>query len=156
VLLAMMFSMVVCAPLGGRISERLGARAVAVFGSATALAGVLLLPDVGRIATAADAVVPLVLMGAGLGLSSAPTQASAVSAVSSSQSGMASGALGTMRYLSGVVGIGVLGMLLRDAVPSDPAAYLDAQRSALWIFSGALLLATGASALLPGRAPRSA
>jgi MFS family permease len=153
VLLVMMISMVACAPLGGRASERIGARGVAVIGTALGLGGVLLLASSSFDSTT-DALVPLGLLGVGLGLASAPAQAAALSAIAREQSGMASGALSTLRYLGGVVGIGALGVVLQGAGEVSPAAQLDAHRTALWVFAAAMLVALLPAALLPGRGTR--
>jgi MFS family permease len=146
VLLGMLISMVLCAPLGGRVSERFGARAVAVAGTTLALGGILLLAA-SDLSSARDALGPLIVLGVGLGLASAPSQASALSAAPRERSGMASGALSTLRYLGGVIGIGVLGVVLGDG----GAGELGAHRTALRIFAAAMLLAVLPSALLPGR-----
>jgi MFS family permease len=151
VLLAMMLSMVICSPIGGRASERFGARAVAVAGTLAILGGLLLLAQVAATATALGAVPALVLVGAGLGLASAPAQSSAVSAISSHQSGMAAGALSTMRYIGGVAGIGALGFILRDSALLEGSAALEVHLHAVWLFAGVMLVAVLPSALLPGR-----
>jgi MFS family permease len=155
VLLGMMISMVACAPLGGRISERLGARTVAVGGTALGVAGLVLLAST-ELGRPADAIWPLVLLGIGLGVTGAPAQAAALSAVERGQSGMASGALSTLRYLGGVVGIVALGQVLRDAAEVDRATALAAHHAALRVFIGALILALIPAALLPGRVPQHA
>jgi len=66
-----------------------------------------------------DALLPLVLLGIGMGITGAPSQAAALSAVSRSQAGMASGALSTMRYLGGVVGASLGGAVLAAGVTGD-------------------------------------
>jgi MFS family permease len=149
VLLGMMLAMVVCAPLGGRLSERLGARGVALLGTALS-AGAMLALDAHRILRPQDALIQLVLLGLGLGLTSAPAQAAALSAVEHRQSGMASGALSTLRYLGGVVGIGVLGVVLGGGTEGTVAG-AAAHQTALRLFAVALLLALLPAALLPGR-----
>jgi MFS family permease len=150
-LIAMMLSMVVCAPVGGRASERLGARAVAVPGTLAALAGLLLLTRLGPLDAPPDAVPALILIGAGLGLASAPTQSSALGAIPRRQSGMAAGALSTMRYLGGVIGIGLLGATLRDLAGASSAALLAAHQQAVWLYCAVMLASTLLAALLPGR-----
>jgi len=155
VLLAMMLSMVVAAPLGGRASEKLGARAVALVGTSSSLAGLLLLTNLAGIAKPSDAVFALVLMGTGLGLANAPAQASALSAVDRGQAGMAAATLSMMRYVGGIVGIGILGAVL-SGVPADIGLQaLPAHRSAIVIFCAAMALALVPAALLPGRAARA-
>jgi MFS family permease len=149
-LLAMMLSMVVCSPLGGRAEECVGARATVILGTSAMLAGLLLLTRVGPVAAPEDVCLALVLIGAGLGLASAPVQASALGAVSRVQSGMAAGALSTMRYLGGIAGIGALGVILRDAVHADAALVLTAHRSTIWLYCVVTLVSMLPAALLPG------
>jgi MFS family permease len=151
VLIAMMLSMVVCSPLGGRASERYGARALAVAGTLSMLAGFLLLVLLQPLATASQAVPALILIGAGLGLAAAPAQSSAISAIPREQSGMAAGAISTMRYVGGIVGIGALGLLLRDAGAGADEAAAAAQVRVLWLSCAVALLAIVPAAGLPGR-----
>jgi len=51
----MMIAMVVCAPLGGRLAERLGARLIALLGCLVSLAGLFLIADFSKLAVPADA-----------------------------------------------------------------------------------------------------
>jgi MFS family permease len=151
-LLVMMLSMVVCSPIGGRASERLGARSLAALGTLTGLGGILLLADLAKMAEPADALPGLFLVGAGLGLSAAPAQATALGAVAREQAGMASGALSTARYLGAVVGIGVLGVALGDlSHAAQPTEVLAAHRTALFWFALAMAIALVPALLLPGR-----
>jgi MFS family permease len=151
-LIALMLGIVACSPLGGRAAERIGTRAPVMLGSLTALAGLLLLTRTGPLATPAGAVTPLLLIGVGLGLASAPVQAAAVSVVSRAQSGMAAGALSTMRYVGGIAGIGALGAILRRTAQAEPALVLRAHQSAIWLSCGVMVVALLAAARLPGRA----
>jgi MFS family permease len=145
VVIGMMAAMVACAPLGGRLAERFGARVIAVLGCLVSLAGVLLLADFSRLVSPRDALAGLILVGVGLGLATSPAQSAAMTAAHRSQAGMAGGALSTSRYLGGVVGISVLGVLLASSggVASHRAA-------ALWYAVG-LVAATGAALLLPAK-----
>lgn len=148
-LLAMMGTMVVVSPLAGRASDRFGPRAVALLGCSLALAGMLLLAarPLGAIA---DAIPALMLLGAGLGLSSAPSQSAAMSDVPRDKSGMAAGLTSTMRYIGGIAGLTVLGLVLTD----DPAAAVVRREhtTAVSIYCAALVLTLGCAWLLPGRA----
>ena len=140
--------MVLAAPLGGKLSDSIGARTVAVGGSLLASAGALDFAVTGGTVIA----VPLVLMGAGVGLATGPAQAAAMSAARTAQAGTAAGALSTMRYLGGVVGSGLVALLA-------DAGFVDDRR--LLIFPVVLLISAAAALWLPGvdrvnRAPRSA
>lgn len=148
VLSAMMLSMVVTAPIAGRLSERLGARALTLGGCLTGALGVLAL-GVLPFPQLSAALPGLILLGLGLGLASAPAQASAMSAVPREQSGMAAGLTSTLRYLGGIVGLAVLGGLQTDQ--HDPVLVLAEHHAALWVFGAALLAAAGCAWALPTR-----
>ena len=144
-LIGMMIAMVVFAPLGGRLAERFGARLIALLGCLVSLAGLFVIADFSRLAVPADALPGLILVGAGLGLATSPSQSAAMSAVDRSQAGMAGGALSTSRYLGGVLGISVLGALLA----ANPG--VASHRSAAVCYEGALALAALAALMLPGK-----
>jgi MFS family permease len=148
-IIGMMVAMVACAPIGGLLSERIGARTTAFAGSLTSLAGLSLIGTFEAVHAPADVLGGLVLMGAGLGLSSAPSQAAAMSAVDRSKAGMAGGALSTARYIGGVLGISVLGLLLNSGAGLAP-------HGAAVRFYGLALIAAALTALfLPGRRRRT-
>lgn len=148
-LLAMMGSMVVASPLAGRASDRFGARAVALTGCSLALAGMVLLAarPLGAIS---DAIPALLMLGAGLGLTSAPSQSAAMSDVPREKSGMAAGLTSTMRYLGGIAGLTVLGLVLTDRPAAD--VVLHEHTTATSIFAASLLLTIGCALLLPAQA----
>ena len=145
-LLAMMAPMVVAGPISGRLVDAIGARVVAATGAAIALAGmiVLLLVPLRSIASPVPA---LVVLGIGFGLSSAPSQSAAMSAVAIERSGVAAGMLSTMRYLGGVVGTLVVGATLRTDAGIDVA--LRGHRHALTVFVVALAAALDSASALP-------
>jgi MFS family permease len=153
VMIAMMLSMVVCSPVGGRLSERVGSRALAVTGTLSMLVGLLLLTRL-DLNGPSDAIPALILMGAGLGLAGPASQSAAVSAIPADRAGMAAGALSTMRYLGGVVGIGALGVILRDVGLGDAAGAPAAHQQAVWLYCAVTAVALLPAALLPGRAGR--
>jgi hypothetical protein len=111
-----------------------------------ALGGMYWFHDWTALATPSDAVPGLVFIGAGVGLSSAPSQAAAMAGSTRANSGMAAGLLSTLRYLGGVVGIALLGALMTD--PTDPRSH-----AAPVIAYGAAL---ACAALLAGWLPPSA
>lgn len=148
-LLAMMGTMVVVSPFAGRASDRFGARAVALAGCSLALGGMILLA-VRPWSALTDAVPALVMLGAGLGLTSAPSQSAAMSDVPREKSGMAAGLTSTMRYVGGIAGLTVLGLVLTDRPAGDAA--MHEHSTAISIFCASLLLTIGCAFLLPGRA----
>ncbi len=107
---------VVAAPIGGRLSDRLGRRLPAVLGMALATLGL------GALWLVAPAAAPLALgailglVGLGLGLAGSPRLAAAMEAIEANRVGMAAGTYFTGRYLGGVVGASVAGAVLGGAV----------------------------------------
>lgn len=148
-LLAMMGAMVVASPVAGRASDRFGARAVALSGCLLALGGMILLAA-RPLSALADAIPALMMLGAGLGLTSAPSQSAAMSDVPRDKSGMAAGLTSTMRYVGGVAGLTVLGLVLTDRPAGD--VVLHEHTTAISIFCVSLLLTIGCAFILPGRA----
>jgi EmrB/QacA subfamily drug resistance transporter len=106
-LMSMSVGMVVLAPIGGRLSDRLGRRIPAAVGMALIATGVTLLPIVRGSDTATPLILCLVLAGTGLGLGSGSLQTSAVESIEVEHAGMASGASSTARYVGSIVGAAV-------------------------------------------------
>jgi EmrB/QacA subfamily drug resistance transporter len=128
--------MVLASPLAGRLSDAIGPRIVAVAGAAAATAGAWMF------VTAAPLVPSLILMGAGIGIASSPSQAAAMSAIQASQAGVASGALSTMRYLGGVIAGGLVALITAQGVSRDPR---------LMVFPSVLFVSAIVALALPGR-----
>ena len=149
-IIAMMIGMVVFSPLGGRISESLGARTTAFAGTLTSLAGVYLVSNFESLETPGDVLMGLVLIGAGLGLSSAPSQAAAMSAVGRAEAGVAGGVVSTACYIGCLIGISALGYLL-----GGEDAGVQAHNAAVVVYAAALVVAALCALALPGRASRS-
>ncbi|MDI1482969.1 MFS transporter [Polyangium sp. y55x31] len=149
-LVTMMAMMIVASPFAGRASERFGARAVALVGTSLALAAMVLLVILPFHAVT-DAVPALGLLGLGLGLTSAPAQASSIGDVPREKSGMAAGLTSTMRYLGGIAGLTVLGLVLTESPAPEIARREHA--TSIVIFCASLVVTLGCAALLPGRLP---
>jgi len=149
-LLGLTVAMMISSIVGGRLAERIGARAQTLAGSLLALAGLWWFADFARVQVPIDVMPGMLLIGAGVGLTSPPAQAASMSTVGREQSGMAGGVVSTMRYIGGVAGTTTLGVMLRD-----PASPLSHQRPLL-VYAAALVVAAGLSLLLPGRHPQQA
>ena len=144
-LLALTVAMMLSSVVGGRLTERIGARAQTLAGSLMALAGLWWFADFESIRVPSDVMPGMLLLGAGVGMTSPPAQAASMSTVGREQSGMAGGMMSTMRYIGGVAGTTALGALLHDS--SSPASH----QRALVVYAGALIVAAALSLLLPGR-----
>jgi EmrB/QacA subfamily drug resistance transporter len=108
---------IVFSPLGGRLSDNLGRRAPAVLGTSLITAGTLPFLLVYPSWTWLLYLVPLVCIGAGLGLSMAPVQTTAIETAPYSQTGQASGLFSTMRYLGSILGSSIMAAVLSGATP---------------------------------------
>ena len=148
-LVAMMLAMVVMSPVAGRLSDRYGARPVAIAGSIAALLGVAGLgwTDLNAASRLAP---PLALVGVGIGLATPAAQSASMSAVRPELAGMAAGIGSTMRYLGGIVGVAVMSLVLD--VHGTRAQVIAEHRMLMIVFGGALLLGLACAALLPSRA----
>jgi len=108
------------APLAGKLSDRLGAKWFMVGGTALAAAGFGL---VGHAAvpgaTARDFIAPFVVMGFGLGLTSAPMVAVIMAGVSGELAGAASGFMTAARQLGATLGTAVIGAVLQQRLAAN-------------------------------------
>lgn len=142
----MMIAMVICSPIGGCVSEKIGPRLTVFAGCLLTLAALVAIGSFDQIHAPVDVVLGLVLLGAGMGLSTAPSQAASMSAVDRGRAGMAGGAISTIRYVGGVIGISALGL----AIGSGESDVIEAHTSAIVVYATALVLATMCSWFLPG------
>ncbi len=146
-LFAMMIGMVLASPVGGRLTDRLGAQRAGLIGAAVLVAASLALCRIQSFQTPADAMVYLVMFGVGMGLSSAPAQSSAMAAVSPDRAGAAAGLSSTMRYLGGMATIAAQAAVLGGDHSVTEASHL----LMIELYAAAALLSLAASLLLPRR-----
>jgi predicted MFS family arabinose efflux permease len=144
-LLALTLAMMVSSVAGGRLAERIGARAQTFAGSLVALTGLYWFRDFESVQAPSDVIPGMLLMGLGIGMTSPPAQAASMSVVGRDQSGMAGGILSTLRYLGGVAGATVLSALLGDG------ASAAAHQRPLFVYAGALVVAAALSLLMPAK-----
>jgi len=147
-LFCMMVGWVVGAPLGGQMTDRIGARRAALIGTLFLLAGLAQLWRLGVFDTPSDAIVALLVLGLGLGLCNAPAQSASMGEVHPDQAGMAAGVSSTMRYLGGIFSILVLGVVLG----SDDTVNVTRHEFMIWLFTGAVVVSALISLRLPGAA----
>lgn len=109
--------MVIFSPISGRLSDTLGSRGLASLGMlliATAFFALFWL--VGTVNPAVLAL-PLSVVGIGFGLFSAPNTNSVMGSVAREDSGIASGTLGTMRFVGQLMSIAIMGSVLAGSMP---------------------------------------
>jgi MFS family permease len=145
-LIWLMAAMVVTSLAGGRLTERLGPRVLAVTGSLACLSGLVTLRAV-ALSAPEQIRLPLALLGVGLGLCGPAAQSASLSAVAPARSGMAAGISSTMRYLGGVVGIAFLGRALD--LHGSRTAVLAEHHHVVEAFLGVLTVALVCALRLP-------
>ena len=147
-LVSMTAAMVVVSPLAGRLVDRVGPRPVAVGGTLACLAAVVALALAG-LPSLRGLVLPLALLGLGVGLATPAAQTASLAAVPQRHSGAAAGIGSTMRYLGGVVGVALLGRLVD--LGDDRATVLGEHRTVLGVFAVALAGGLACALALPRR-----
>ena len=155
--------MVVFSPIGGRLADRYGRRMPAVTGCVALTAGLVPLAMAPGLST--YALLPcLLVMGTGVGLSSAGLQASAIEALEPAQAGVAAGLFSTSRYIGSFAGSIALARLLDEGhgLSGFHAVFVIALVGALVSVLATLALPTRGArrsgkpwAALPGAPPRA-
>lgn len=152
-LVALTAAMVVCAPLGPRLAERIGTRVTTSAGILLALAALARFADLTSLREPTDAVLALAMLGSGIGLAMAPAQAAAMGVVAPAEAGAAAGLFSLCRYVGGMLGIALLGAVLgEDAEQADPSRHLESMPYYVAALATSLLVAQ----LLPGSRARRA
>jgi MFS family permease len=140
-IIAMTFTMAAASPLGGWLGEWVDVRVVVAAGGVLATAGVVGLTRLTSSALPSEIGMRLLLVGLGLGLSTGPANASAISAVPVHQSAMASATVSMLRYLGAICGTVILSL----ALAAGPAG----TQLALWMFAAALAASVALGLALP-------
>jgi MFS family permease len=142
-IIAMTLTMAATSPLGGWLVEWVGVRAVVTAGGLLAAAGVVGLTRLSLTARPSEIAVRLLLVGLGLGLSTGPANASAITAVPAHQSAMASATVSMLRYLGAIGGTVILSLAMSGGrAEARPAL-------ALWAFVAALVVSALFGLVLP-------
>jgi MFS family permease len=139
-IIAMTLTMAATSPLGGWLVEWIGVRAVVAAGGLLGAIGVVGLTQLPLTARPAEIGLRLLLVGLGLGLSTGPANASAVTAVPAHQSAMASATVSMLRYLGAIAGTVVLSLTMSGNARPDLA---------LWTFVAALVVSALLGLVLP-------
>lgn len=134
------------APLGGRLSDSVGRRFPAIVGSLIMAAGLAALWAGGSSLEVAGVAIFLGLVGIGFGLSGPARQTSAIESVPVQVTGAAASLYLTSRYLGGVIGASMVGLLL-----GKTASFASAGRAFLTL-SAVAVAAAAVSIGLTGKA----
>src|SRR5206468_3343465 len=105
-------SALVCAPLAGRLADRLGPRTLTTTGMLLTAAGLWALARLGAMPAGVQLAAGLALVGFGQGLFAVPNASALLSLVPPQRLGLASGLQGTSRNLGITAGIALTGALV--------------------------------------------
>ncbi len=123
-LVAAPVAMVALSWLAGRASDALGSRWLSSGGMAVIAAGLVMLSQLPAQPSVSQIVGELLIVGVGMAAFSSPNTSAVMGAVPRSQLGVASGMLGTMRFLGQTLSIAVLGALATSQLGAGGQAVL--------------------------------
>jgi DHA2 family methylenomycin A resistance protein-like MFS transporter len=132
-------AMVAVSPYAGRLAARYGVRAVTTTGLALAGLGLLALGAVHADTGYGNVWWRLGIIGIGFALTMSPLTAAAIQAVSPQEGGLASGIISTTRQIGAVLGVAVLGAVVRTR--QSGGASFGAGITSAFVAAGAVTLA---------------
>jgi EmrB/QacA subfamily drug resistance transporter len=124
------------APIAGRLADRIGSRRPMTAGLLLVTLAILLTTRIDVSSGYGRLVVPLAVMGVGLGLTMAPMSTAAMNAVSTTKAGVASGVLAMSRMVGGTFGVAVLGALFGHPAPRARDAFVHSLTRGMWLCTG--------------------
>ena len=151
--LPMTLCIVFLAPIAGRISDRYGPRWLISSGMALVAVSLVIFGRLDLTSNFWDIFPALLIGGAGMAMSMAPTTATAMHAVPVDKAGVGSAVLNSMRQVGGSLGIAVMGAIVASSLhvpPTDPRVavqFVEGYRNALHVaaaiaLAGALVAVT--------------
>jgi EmrB/QacA subfamily drug resistance transporter len=148
----------IAAPLGGGLSDRIGGKPIIVAGLALQSVGLLWLTLAITTGSSFGSLVPaFICNGFGMGLYFGPAGNVVMGSVRREEEGIASGANNAIRELGGVLGVAVLAAVFSARGGYDtPAHYVHGLHAALWIGFAVVALGAVTAVLMPGRRPQPA
>ncbi|MET9079251.1 MFS transporter [Streptomyces sp. NPDC004232] len=138
--LPLSLAMVVVSPYAGRLAARYGFRIVATTGLALAGLGLLALGTVHAETGYGNVWWRMALVGTGFALTMSPLTGAAIQAVSPQEGGLASGISSTTRQIGAVLGVALLGAIVRTQ--QSGGASFEAGLNSAFLAAGAVTLAT--------------
>jgi EmrB/QacA subfamily drug resistance transporter len=152
-LLASAIPVMVVSPLAPRIVARIGTKLTVAAGLAIVTVALVSFDTMGVTSSFVGVTWPLVLLGAGLGLTMAPATESIMGSVPLARAGVGSAVNDTTRELGGAVGVAVIGSVFSSAYGSKIASTLHGQPgSTVAGAKGSVGAALALASRLPGAA----
>jgi EmrB/QacA subfamily drug resistance transporter len=118
-------AVMITAPLSSKLVERYGTKAVVTVGLLSFAAGMLVAASTNVESTYSRVFVAMVLLGAGMGLASAPATESIMGSLPKSKAGVGSAVNDTTRELGGAFGVAIIGSILSSLYSARLGHNLD-------------------------------
>lgn len=110
-------AMTVLSPLAGKLSDRIGSRALSSAGMGFITLSLILLSRLGLESSAWEILVAMALMGTGMGLFASPNNSAILGSVKRDQLGVAAGVLGTIRIVGQSLSLAAISTITASALP---------------------------------------
>jgi EmrB/QacA subfamily drug resistance transporter len=148
--LPMTLLIIVVAPIAGRLSDRLGSRALITVGMLLLASQLLLFSQLGPDASFWALLPGLLLGGIGMPLTMTPGAAAATRAVPVEKAGVGSAVLNASRQVGGSIGIALLGAIMAAhlATPPTIASFMDGFQQSLLVAAGIAIAGAVVAAIL--------
>jgi EmrB/QacA subfamily drug resistance transporter len=142
--LPMTLLIIICAPIAGRLSDRIGSRWLMTSGMTLLGIQLLYYSTLGTTAGFFNLLPGLLIGGLGMSLTMTPSAAAVIGSVPVDKAGVGSAVMNSMRQVGGSLGIAALGAILAHGVAgrTTPEAFVDGYSMALRV--GAIVTLTGA------------
>jgi hypothetical protein len=112
------------APLSGWLYDKYKLRIFTSIGLLVSSAGFFILTDIGITTSFYDIVLPLIMIGAGMGIFASPNRASIMTSVPPSRRGVSAGISTTFVMMGNSFSIGVVFLIMTDIIPLHAAEQL--------------------------------
>jgi EmrB/QacA subfamily drug resistance transporter len=104
-------------PVSGWFSDKYGARVIATLGLTVSAAGFMMLTRLGPTTTFRDLLIPLILIGSGMGIFASPNRASIMNSCPPPERGIASGMSSTLVNVGNISSLGMAFYVMSLSVP---------------------------------------
>lgn len=116
-LIPVSFTIATFGPISGWLSDRYGSKLLTIAGLLLSAVGFLILSQIGPKTSFDDLVLPLSLVGAGMGIFASPNRSSIMNAVPPQRRGVAAGMSTTLVTLGNIMSLGISFALIASTVP---------------------------------------
>lgn len=160
-LLPLTATIVLVAPLAGRLSDRIGRRVPIIGGLLLLAAGLIVLSALGEQSRLSLIIVGLALAGVGIGLTTSPITAAALDGATDEAAGESAGLLNTARMIGLSLGIATMGGIIArggdvlGGTPRAREAFVSGLSDALRVNAAITLLAIAVAATMITAASRT-